>query len=348
MQNESGGGLFKEKGKMSKKLAKIDGYALLVGKVREELADLELFLKFQTVKTYWCVGKHICDHFLENKSRAGYGEHLYERLAQDTDRHKTIFSRAARLYRAYPIIAPGQQLTWSHYRSLVSISGDLKRKQIERLTIKNDWDSKELAEYIKSLRRKKKSLKEPKIIEQLSVTRGRLNIYKIIESEKFPQQKLLIDCGFQLRKEFSQTKNLCLKQGDCVKTDKAGIQKIDISKDELFTYVAFVEKIIDGDTIWALIDCGFGFFIRQKLRFRGINCSELPSSEGERAKRFVQNKLRNCKFIVIKTYKDTADKYDRYLTDIFYLPNETSASVVVREGRFLSQELLDRGLAVPM
>lgn len=66
---------------------------------------------------------------------------------------------------------------------------------------------------------------------------------------------------------------------------------------------------------------------------------------GRRVKRFVEKILNLCPFIIVKTYKDQNDKYDRYLVDIFYSPGENDSQVVASKGKFLNQELLDAGLA---
>ena len=110
-----------------------------------------------------------------------------------------------------------------------------------------------------------------------------------------------------------------------------------------YTYPALVERVIDGDTIWVIIDAGFKIKLREKLRFRGINTPEPPTSEGERAKRFVARRLPQGASIVVFT--DRSDKYDRYVADIFYLPNVTNYDRILHKGTFLNQELLDKGLA---
>ena len=79
---------------------------------------------------------------------------------------------------------------------------------------------------------------------------------------------------------------------------------------------------------------------------RGIDAPELPTKEGVEAKKFVEAKLKETEFVIVKTYK--ADKYDRYLADIFYQAKEKEAQVVLAQGTFLNQELLDLGLAKPM
>ena len=360
---------------MAKTLTKTNGYKVLVSKIRQELEGLELLIKRETVLRYWRVGRYISEHLLENKNRAGYGEHLIEDLAEDVDRDKTLLDRAHKLYRLYPISAPGHQLSWSHYRSLLVIQDKSERKRLERLAIARDWDSKELAKYIKSQKQEEVGFQPSAEIPQLAVTEGRLHSYRLLGSELLPsgqESEILIDLGFRMRREFPESKALGLKAGDCIRlgtsllsisslslketgtplstNSKASlsIEKISATLEELFTYVACVQKIIDGDTLWTLIDCGFGRLIRQKLRLRGIDCPELSTKEGQRAKRFVQEGLKGLDFIVIKTYKDRVDKYDRYLVDLFYLRDEKDPQKVLEEGTFLNQELLDKGLAREM
>ncbi|MBL7131232.1 MAG: thermonuclease family protein [Candidatus Omnitrophica bacterium] len=339
---------------MNKKLAKTDGYKILVSKIREELGGLELLIKRETVLRYWRVGKYISQHLLENKERAGYGDHLYERLSLDTERDKATLWRMTQFHRTFPILAHGRELNWRSYRALLTVKDDTKRRQLERKAAQEDWKSEQLIKHIKDLRQKEEGFKPLVEIPQLAFTRGRLNSYRLLEPELLPtgqQSSLLIDLGFQMRREFSESESLGLKvkAGECIKVVQKGktnsFEKISIPEEELFTYRAAVKKIIDGDTLWALIDCGFGRLIRQKLRLRGIDCPELSTTEGQRAKRFVQEKLKNLDFIIIKTYKDTVDKYDRYLSDLFYSRDEKDPQKVLEEGTFLNQELLDKGLA---
>jgi endonuclease YncB( thermonuclease family) len=35
-----------------------------------------------------------------------------------------------------------------------------------------------------------------------------------------------------------------------------------------------VERVVDGDTVDLLVDCGFGIFCRKRIRLAGINCPE--------------------------------------------------------------------------
>ena len=84
--------------------------------------------------------------------------------------------------------------------------------------------------------------------------------------------------------------------------------------------------------------------VRQKLRLRRIDVLEFNTPEGRKAKSFVSSVLSICPFVVIKTHK--SDKYDQYLSDIFYLPGVDDVEKINQEGVFLNKELLDKGMAV--
>lgn len=120
----------------------------------------------------------------------------------------------------------------------------------------------------------------------------------------------------------------------------------------LYVYKAIVEDVVDGDTLLVRIDLGFSVWVSQRIRFRGINTAELikggvpvgtAPGRGEQAKAFVQEKLKDIPFIVIKTYK--TDMYGRFVADVFYHPTLSKKEDVATKGIFLNQELLLAGLA---
>ncbi|MBI4411310.1 MAG: thermonuclease family protein [Deltaproteobacteria bacterium] len=120
----------------------------------------------------------------------------------------------------------------------------------------------------------------------------------------------------------------------------------------LYVYKAVVEDVVDGDTLLVRIDLGFSVWVSQRIRFRGINTAELVKGgvpvgtapeRGEQAKAFVQEKLTDIPFIVVKTYK--TDMYGRFVADVFYHPTISKKEEVATKGIFLNQELLSAGLA---
>jgi endonuclease YncB( thermonuclease family) len=111
-----------------------------------------------------------------------------------------------------------------------------------------------------------------------------------------------------------------------------------------YTYQASVLEIVDGDTLWAEINLGFNISTTQKLRLRGINAPEIETPGGIASKQYIEDCLKGCPFIAIKTY--WRDKYTRYLADIFYDDPKKDLLHVIQKGNFLNQELLDKGFAV--
>lgn len=120
--------------------------------------------------------------------------------------------------------------------------------------------------------------------------------------------------------------------------------KLERRDDQLYLYSSEVRRVVDGDTLLLRVDLGFDVHFDQRVRLRGIDCPEISTEEGERAKEFVQNELSNCEVVVVQTFK-RIDIYGRYVCDLFYLPHETDKEKIAVKGEFLNQRLLNAGLA---
>lgn len=123
-------------------------------------------------------------------------------------------------------------------------------------------------------------------------------------------------------------------------------------KNPLYVYRAEVENVVDGDTLLVRIDLGFGVWISQRVRFRGINTAELTkngvpiadaSERALKAKAFVEDKLKGIPFVVLKSYK--TDIYGRFVADVFYHPTLEKKEDIAVKGIFLNEEILQAGFA---
>jgi len=324
-------------------------YQALVKKVSKELSDLDLFVRQRATVTYWRIGKYIYEHLSAHKKSAKDGADFFEKFSRDVNRDVSTLQRAVQFYRAYPNSAETRNFGWELYKSLITIKDKDERKKIEEKVLRNDWTATQLREYLSSKRKEKEPAKTDQPISQLTFTRGKVHTFQIVNAgaqRAVSLQKqgehggspLRLDLGFRLH-HLLPANAPKLKEADIVEVvfkdgRPSGIQKSKASADELFTYQASIDKIIDGDTLLVTLDFG-EFSISQKLRLRGIDCPEIATAEGKKAKRFVESRLKGLNFIIVKTYKDRTDKFDRYLADIFYGDAQT----------FLNQELLDNGLA---
>jgi len=75
----------------------------------------------------------------------------------------------------------------------------------------------------------------------------------------------------------------------------------------------------------------------------GEGFSGIDTPEGQTAKRYVQRHLGIGSTVVVRSRK--SDKYDRYLADVFFLAGARSPKRILKEGLFLNQVLLDKGMA---
>lgn len=334
-----------------------DSYSRLLKHIKQEIAEglnrAQKAYNKEKVISYWKIGQAINEHLLENKDRADYGKQLYVRLSHDLDIGERLLYQMSQFYNAYPALKPSQNLNWSHYRLLTSVKDEEQRNVLETKAADDNWSKRALETFIKD--DKEKNVRKPKSKKpkKLSLLRGRLYTYSIFKDNY--TENLLIDCGFNIYHESGMTKfPAAARRGlasggsgsfvETVKT-KSGykLAKTNATYKQLYTYKAYVKKIIDGDTIWVVVDCGFKIWVHQKIRLRGIDAPGITTSEGMKSYKFVCRELKGLPFVVIKSH--SRDKYDRYLSDIFYLKGENDPKIVLEKGEFLNQRLLDESLA---
>ncbi len=268
---------------------------------------------------YWNIGKGIKEHLLENADKATYGDYLYKTLSKMTKIGQTNLYLAVQFYEEYPQIVHAQgRLSWTHIKTLLTIPEKEVRVAYEEKIVENNLSSRELIDLI----REENGNSKTKALPLLSVIRTAPYIYRL----KTVRGESRLDLGFNIY----------------LPASKEVLSSVQIGDAQHYTYKAFVLEVVDGDTLWVDIDLGFPPTTVQKLRLRGLDAPELGSPEGQAAKDYVANCLQKCPFIAIKTY--WRDKFDRYLVDVFYDKKETDLNKLVANGKFLNQELLDKGL----
>lgn len=87
----------------------------------------------------------------------------------------------------------------------------------------------------------------------------------------------------------------------------------------VYEYRATVVKVVDGDTVHALVDLGFAIHVGMKLRLLGINAPEMSTVEGKAARLHLINLLvtPSPASVRIRTVKDRQEKYGRYLAELW-------------------------------
>jgi len=101
----------------------------------------------------------------------------------------------------------------------------------------------------------------------------------------------------------------------------------------MYEYKAEVTRVIDGDTVEAVVDLGFGVSRKDKFRLAGINAPEMRGPEreaGKAAKQWLIDHLKSYNNEVrIQTIKDKQGKYGRYLAELMTPTGEFSINIAI-------------------
>lgn len=340
------------------------GYAALLKKVKQALVTGQRKVEQEKVSTYWKTGKLIQEHILAGNDRADHGSQLFEKLALDLEVDATVLRKTVQFVKAYPNCATWRNLSWAHFRKLMTIPNRKLRLEYTARANKEKWTVIDLERKLdaelspdnaagtspKKSRRKFKA-KPPQLKGKL----GTLYYYRIRKSESLHQvregfdaivpETLHVDLGFKTYRNLAALGSGPLEEGDYVRsvpTNHAweyNIEKVEASEADLYTYEASLERVVDGDTLLVHVSLGFNLWKRVYLRLRGINTPEIDTAEGLSARNYVKRRFEKISRFLLTSSR--SDKYDRYLADV-WLPDPKKEDV----RQFLNQELLDQGVAV--
>lgn len=106
----------------------------------------------------------------------------------------------------------------------------------------------------------------------------------------------------------------------------------------LYTYNAKLDRVVDGDTVDALVDLGFDTWKKVRIRMMGINAPESRTRDKEEKKRGLASKKylidlieSNESMFILKSHG--VGKYGRCLGEIFLKDTEVSANqMMINEG----------------
>lgn len=169
--------------------------------------------------------------------------------------------------------------------------------------------------------------------------------YRVLLTVKDPKER---DFYTQEAETKHWTRDQLIKavQADTFAEDKKGTKTKKLPRPIGATYVfkAIVLEVVDGDTLVVDVDCGFEIKKKERIRLAGIDCADIITDEGKEAAEYVRNQLARVPFIMIRTTK--VDINGRFLGHVFYSLDDTVAKDdIYINGKYLNQELLDRGLA---
>jgi len=308
------------------------------------------------IDAYWKTGQRIVEVEQAGAAKAAYGANLLQDLSRDlSQRCGPGFSvdnlqKMRRFYLTYPKYAAPRKLTWTQYVELLPLTDPKKRALLETRAIQEGLKSRDIRKLVQAEAgsgepfqpRRLKSVRES--VALLPVPKiGRFDTYQLKDPHEtaWPDKNvLLFDHGFKSYRGLKPREHPGLKTGDIVTwTGGKLLKKKGLTAKDLYTYKAYLEKVIDADTYWVALDIGLDEIGRQKLRLQGIDCPEIKTPEGKAAKKFVESVLRGVPYLTVLSHKN--DKYDRYEADVFF--KDAQGKEI-----YLNNLLLEAGHAVRM
>ena len=115
-------------------------------------------VNFAMVESYWLVGQRIVEHELHGNTRAEYGKGILKELAArlTVDLGKGFEERELRKMRQFYLafqkwdtLRP--ELTWSHYRRLISVENEQVRQWYMNEAADNMWSTRQMERQISTL-----------------------------------------------------------------------------------------------------------------------------------------------------------------------------------------------------
>jgi endonuclease YncB( thermonuclease family) len=100
------------------------------------------------ISTYWKVGERLISEKLTEN--AGYGDAVMDKLAESLDIDRSTLVRSVQFAKAYPKGAPQNNLTWSHYRLLLTVQTAKERQYYQDRVVREHWTREQLAKAIET------------------------------------------------------------------------------------------------------------------------------------------------------------------------------------------------------
>ena len=304
------------------------------------------------------MGDAIHSHLLSCEGKPWRGDQLYVRLARDLKVTRSHLYTIVHFRQRIPNVHTCEHLAWSLCRLLLPLKSSAQREFYARAARQADWTVSQLRQAIKQdLHSHARQVGSGAYLTRptdtpidLEPQLGLLHTYRLKRGLQ-GQDPWIIDLGFgqHISRPMHGLDNP--RDGMIVTPHKSGSGERAVYRfsrptrrnSRLYTYIAIVERIVDGDTIIVRADCGFRVWSTKRLRLRGVDAPELYSQAGQRAKEFVEDALASVDFIVVAS--KSLDPYGRPIADVMYGPGTEDPTEVVAGGIYLNRQLLDEGLA---
>lgn len=303
--------------------------------------------EWQKVETHWHIGDALATH-IDAHQGSTYGRQVMRTLSRDLRLGQTSLYEMLRFRRVVADLNLYARTNcgWTHFRALIHLPPD-QIEHFARLSTEHDWSTRQLKQAIEQDAGDPSASLGP--ASPLRPSFGEPWTYRVVADRLHSDALPAIDFGFHqvwlpddriAGFDAATVGSIVTLDGVADGTARARLRT---DRPGLWTYLARVLRVVDGDTLDVVVDLGFGYRAFPRLRLRGIDTDELYTQTGQRARDFVEEAVADA-HVVIATRK--TDIYGRYLADVHYLPGCAEPATILGDGVYLNGQLLREGLAV--
>jgi predicted nuclease of restriction endonuclease-like (RecB) superfamily len=166
------------------------------------------------IQTYWNIGKRIVEQEQNGKTRAEYGTHLIDMLAEELTKEfgKNFSRRNLFYYRKFYEYFPDREivnacvhnLTWTHYRALLRVSDENARLWYLKEASEQNWASRTLDRNI-ATQYYYRLLQSPKKEKVIAEMKEKISEYQAEKFELLKNPIVAEFLGFRTEDSFSET-----------------------------------------------------------------------------------------------------------------------------------------------
>ncbi len=225
--------------------------------IAQGAANIERVYKAQVIKTNWEVGRYLTETLPLDQSPSANNKKMIGRLAKEFGRTDNYFYELIKFYRIYPELPSNAGLSWSHYAVLLKIDDPQARQKYQILAVEKNISAKLLYGQIANDKVQDKDTRAQPA-EPLQDIRGRLYHYQVAAPKDAESNTgtATLDLGFKIFRDIPLSKKSKLHAGHMVRVTRSDESKeifcakiANAHKAYLYTYVAIVERVVDGDSV---------------------------------------------------------------------------------------------------
>ena len=123
---------------------------------------------------------------------------------------------------------------------------------------------------------------------------------------------------------------------------KKGFDMVEVRARSPYIYFAELLRVVDGDTLLMMVDLGFFVRIESRLRLSHVDCEPSDTAKGKKAIRFIEKELKGATILITVKKRE---RFGRYMALVYYSKEYEEFEDIVRHGKLLNEELINRGLA---